>query len=158
MSKIVREVYHHRVKIDLADTAPQARPEGIRILAVICFLIAGFLAVSGALVVAGTIPLASGRYLLGEYAIWGPALYWLVAAVLVILGFGLLRGWRLMRRLAIVVAALMIATSALPISAAVAYFQIAPLVVHGVKIILAVMAIRYLLQPEVVEWFSAGGR
>jgi hypothetical protein len=155
VSKIVREVYHLRVKIDLADMAPQARPNGIRILAIICFVITGFLAVSGGLVAVGTIPLASGRYLLGDYAIWGPALYWLVAAVFVLLGFGLLRRWRFARRLGIVVAALMVATSALPISAAVAYFQILPLAIHGVKIILAVMAIRYLLQPEVVEWFSA---
>jgi len=104
-------------------------------------------------VFAGVVPLAIGRYLLGEYAIWGPVLYWLVAAVFAVVGFGLLRRWRFARRLAIVVAALLMATSLLPISAAVAYFQILPLAIHGAKIILAVIAIRYMLQSEVVEWF-----
>jgi len=75
--------------------------------------------------------------------------------VLLAAGIGLHRGWRFFRRLAIVVAALLMATSLLPISAAVAYFQIVPLIIHGIKIILAVMAIRYLLQPAVVEFFSA---
>lgn len=107
---------------------------------------------------AGVVPLASGRYLLGEYAIWGPVVYWLVAAVFVVVGVGLLRRWKVGRRLAIIAAALLMATSLLPISAAVAYFQILPLAIHGAKIILAVIAIRYLLQAEVVEWFSAASR
>ena len=147
------EDYHLHVENDLADTAPPARPGGIRILGVICFILAVYLALAGGLVSIGTLPLASGRYVLGEYAVWGPAIYWLVAAVFALVGVGLLRRWKLARRLAIVAAALMMATSVLPISAAVAYFQIMPLVVHGLKIILAVMAIRYLLQEEVVEWF-----
>lgn len=158
MSKIVSGVYDRAVKIDLADALTHARPHGIRILAAICFLVAGYLAISGGLVASGTLPLAAGRYVLGEYVIWGPAIYWLVAAVFVVVGLGMLRGWKFARRLAIVMAALMVATSLLPISAAVAYFQILPLAIHGAKIILSVIAIRYLLQPEVVEWFSAASR
>ena len=130
----------------LTDTCAVARPIGIRILSGASFLIAAYLFGSGILILLGAIPLASGRYFLGEYVNWGPALYFLVATGFAVLGVGLMRGWRSMRRLAIIAAALLVATSLLPISAAVTYFQIAPLVLHGVKIVLAIMAIRYLLQ------------
>ena len=150
--------YHHRVTSVLTDTTPQSRPSGIRILALICFILAVYLAVGGILVLAGVVPLSIGRYFLGDYVIWGPALYGLVAAVFVVVRIGLLRRWTFARRLAIVAAALLIATSVLPISAAVAFFQMLPLAIHGAKVILAVIAIRYLLQPEVVEWFSAASR
>lgn len=139
----------------LTDTSSIARPFGIRILSGASFLIAAYLFGAGILVMLGAIPLASGRYFLGEYVNWGPALYFLVAAGFVVLGVGLIRAWRPMRRVGIIAAALLMATSLLPISAAVTYFQIAPLVLHGVKIVLAIMAIRYLLQPEVVDFFSA---
>ena len=141
----------------LDDPQPRVRPSGIRILAVVCFLLALYLLVSGALILIGAIPLASGRYLLGDYVTMGPVIYFVTAAVLGLLGIGLYKGWRLMRRFAIVAAALFMATSILPVSAAVAYFQMVPLAIHGAKIILAVMVIRYLLQAEVVEWFNARG-
>ena len=139
----------------LDEQPPRMRPAGIRILAGVCFVLAAYLLGSAILILAGVISLSSGRYLLGEYAIMGPVAYIGGALVLLAAGIGLHRGWRFFRRLAIVVAALLMATSLLPISAAVAYFQIVPLIIHGIKIILAVMAIRYLLQPAVVEFFSA---
>lgn len=142
----------------LNDPSPRVRPSGIRILAVVCFVLAAYLLASGILVTAGAVSLASGRYLLGDYATMGPVLYFGAAVVFGLLGFGLLKGWRFSRRAAIIVVALSMATSLLPVSAAVTYFQIGPLILHGAKIILAIMAIRYLLQAEVVEWFSAGGR
>lgn len=139
----------------LEQASPRKRPTGIRILSTVCFLLAAYLLASGILVVPGTISLANGRYLLGEYVNLGPAIYFIAMAGMALVGIGLLRGWRLMRRVGIILAALFMATSLLPISAAVTYFQIAPLILHGVKIVLAIMAIRYLLQPEVVEFFSA---
>ncbi len=120
-------------------------------------MVAAYLFGSAILVIIGAISLANGRYLLGEYVNLGPAIYFLTSGLTVLLGIGLERGWKLFRRLAIIVAALFMATSLLPISAAVSYFQILPLVLHGVKIVLAIMAIRYLLQPEVVDFFSATG-
>lgn len=131
------------------------RPAGIVAIAAAFFLIAAYLIVSGALVAVGAVSFASGRYILGDYAAMGPVLYFAVAVVLALLGAGLLRRWRLARRLTIVAAAFLLATSVLPISAAVAYFQIVGMVIHGLKIIAAVVAIRYLLLPEVVDYFSA---
>lgn len=138
-----------------SNNEARARPVGIAVLAVACCALGTYLAGNGALVAAAVVSFASGRYLLGEYASMGPILYFGVALALAALGVGLLRAWRIVRRLTIVAAALLLATSVLPISAAVAYFQIGALVIHGLKIILSVMAIRYLLQEEVVEYFSA---
>jgi hypothetical protein len=133
------------------------RPQGIRILSGVCFLLAAYLFASGVLVAGGAISLSSGRYLLGEYVNWGPVLYLVVGVALALLGIALDRGWRVARRTAIIGAAMLIATSLLPVSAAFTYFRLMPLILHGIKVVLAIMAIRYLLQPEVVEFFSAKG-
>lgn len=138
----------------LEQTTARSRPPGIRVLAFTCFLVGAYLLADGILAGVGAVSLASGRYFLGEYVNLGPAIYFIAAAAMALVGAGLLRGWRLFRRLAIIVAALLTATSLLPVSAAVTYFQIAPLALHGVKIVLAIMAIRYLLQPEAVDFFS----
>ncbi len=132
-----------------------SRPAGIQIIAFACFALAGYLLVLGILVATAVAPFAFGRYILGDYASMGPVLYFFAGLALVVLAIGLLRGWSFMRRFSIIAAALLLGTSVLPISAAVAYFQIAGIVVHGLKIIVAVVAIRYLLQPEVVDYFSA---
>ena len=140
----------------LLDNSPhRERPSGIRNLAIVCFVLAGYMAVSGTLVLFGAISLISGRYLLGDYATMGPVIYYSVAVAFSVVGVGLYKGWRIVRRLAIILAALLVATSLLPISAAVTYFQLFPLFLHGIKVILTIMAIRYLLQPDVVEFFNA---
>jgi hypothetical protein len=139
----------------LNDKQSPIRPNGIRVIATVCFALAAYLAINGVLVATAIVSFASGRYLLGEYASMGPVIYFVVAIVLAILGVGLLRAWSFARRLAIVAAALFFATSVLPISSAVAYFHVGALFIHGLKIILAVIAIRYLLQTEIVDFFSA---
>jgi len=131
------------------------RPAGVRAIATCCFGMAALLVIDAVLILCHVFSLASGRYLIGEYTTMGPAIFFVVAVVLIALGIGLLRGWSFARRLAIVAAALFLATSALPLSAAVGYLQVSGIVIHGGKIILAIIAIRYLLQPEVVECFSA---
>jgi hypothetical protein len=83
----------------------------------------------------------------------GPLLFLVLAAVLALLGWGLLRGWNWTRRLAVVAAGLLLATAVMPVSAAVIYFHPLALVIHGTKIIAAIMAIRYLLLSEVVDYF-----
>lgn len=131
------------------------RPSGVRVIAIACFVMTALLLIDAVMIMAHFFSLASGRYLIGEYTTMGPTIFFVAAAVLIALGIGLLRGWGFARRLAIVAAALFLATSALPLSAAVGYFQIAGIVIHGGKIILAIIAIRYLLLPEVVEFFNA---
>lgn len=132
---------------------PSLRPAVVRVIAFVCFGLALYLVVNAMLIILGVLSLASGAYIVGEYSTMGPLLYFAVAAGLILIGIGLLRRWRWSRRLAIVAAALLIATAVMPVSAAVIYFRIAGIAIHGAKIIAAIMAIRYLLQPEVVDWF-----
>jgi len=98
---------------------------------------------------------ASGTYIMGELVTMGPLVYFLVAALVAGLGFALLRGWRWSRRVAVIAAALLVAGSVMPVSSAVVYSQMVGIVIHGAKIILAIVIIRYLMQAEVVEWFTA---
>jgi hypothetical protein len=117
-------------------------------------LLAAYLVLNGVLIQAGLLSLASGSYLLGEYSVMGPILYFAVAIALALIGVGLLRRWRLARRLAIVAAAFLVATAVVPISAAVIYFRIPGIAIQGLKIITAMVAIQVLLRREVVDWFS----
>jgi hypothetical protein len=139
------------------ETGPLVRPEGVRALGWGCFALAAYLAVNGLLVMLGVLSFASGAYLLGGLETMGPLIYIIVAVAVAVLGLGLLRGWRWSRRLAVIASGLLIAGAVMPVSAAVVYSQILGIIVHGVKIILAIVIIRYLLQPEMVEWFGRRG-
>lgn len=129
------------------------RPGGVKAIAIVCLVLAAYLILNGALVVAGVLPLASGAYVLGEYSMMGPVLFLAVAVTLAVLGLGLLRGWNWTRRLTVVAAALLLATAVMPVSAAVIYFHPLAIAIHGAKIIAAIVAIRYLLLSEVVDYF-----
>ena len=135
------------------DEKERTQPRGVKAIAIVCFCIAGYLLLNAVLIVAGVLSLASGAYLLGEYAMMGPMLFVLIAVALVMMGWGLLHGWNWTRRLAVVASALLLATAVMPVSAAVIYFQPLALIIHGSKIIAAIVAIRYLLQAEVVDYF-----
>ncbi len=138
----------------LDEPGPIVRPPGIRILGFGGFALAAYLALNGILVQLGLVSFTSGAYLLGGLEVMGPLIYWIIAAALVGLGFSLLRGWRWSRRLCLIAAALLIAGSVMPVSAAVVYSQVIAMILHGVKIILAIVIIRYLFQPEVADWFA----
>ena len=151
--RMVTFYYGADVKL-LAEATPVARPEGVRLLGLACFGLTLYLAVNGLLVMFGVVSFASGTYLLGGLETMGPIIYYIVAAILALLGFGLLRGWRWSRRVGVIAAGFLIAGSVMPISAAVAYSQVSAMIIQGAKIITAIVVIRYLLQPDVVEWFS----
>ena len=138
-----------------ADTTPKVRPAGVRVLGLAGLALAAYVAVNGLLVLLGAVSFASGTYLLGELVTMGPLIYFLFAAISAGLGFSLLRGFRWSRRIGIIAAAFLVATSAMPISSAVIYSQVAGIAIYGSKIILAIMIIRYLMQPDVADWFSA---
>ncbi len=137
------------------DDTPRVRPEGVRVLGVGCLAVAAYIVGNGLLVLLGVVSFASGAYILGELVTMGPLIYFITAALVAGLGFALLRGWRWSRRVGMVAAALLVASSVMPVSAAVIYSQVAGIVIHGTKIILAIVIIRYLMQPEVGDWFSA---
>ena len=140
----------------LSEQGPSTRPPIVKASAIACIALGIYLVANGALITFGVLSLASGAYVLGEYSTMGPVLYFVAAGSLFLTGFGLMRRWGWSRRLAIIAAALVVATAVMPVSSAVIYFHLAGIIIHGAKIIVAIIAIRYLLQPEVVEWFRAG--
>ncbi|HET9698788.1 MAG TPA: hypothetical protein VFP40_18090 [Terriglobales bacterium] len=147
--------YRHSVTTQLfsESNADRTRPGGVTAIAIVCFALAAYLPLNGILIVAGVVSLASGAYVLGEYSMMGPVLFLAVAVVLAVLGWGLLRGWNWTRRLAVVAAALLLATAVMPVSAAVIYFHPVAIAIHGAKIIASIVAIRFLLLSEVVDYF-----
>jgi hypothetical protein len=138
----------------LTESEPRVRPEGVRLLGLACYALAAYLASNGLLVMLGTVSFASGSYFLGGLETMGPLIYYIVAAALALLGYGLLRGWGWSRRLGLIAAALLVASSVMPASAAVAYGQVVGIVTQSVKIVAAIMVIRYLL-GEVVDWYAS---
>ncbi len=138
-----------------AEAGPRVRPAGVRFLALACLALGIYIGINGLLVMVGTVSFASGAYLLGGMETMGSTIYFLVALVLTGLGFALFRGWRWSRRVAIMAAALLFAGAVMPVSSAVIDARILSIVTQGAKIIAAIVVIRYLLQPEVVDYFSA---
>jgi hypothetical protein len=131
------------------------RPAGVRILGWAIVVIGAFLIGDGLLVYFGKVSFATGSYFLGGLETMGPLIFWIVGCALVALGFSLLRGFRWSRRLGIVAAALLLSTAVMPVSGAVIYGNILGIITNGAKIIVAIAIIRYLLQPEVADYFSA---
>jgi hypothetical protein len=154
----VRAALRYRAEVTnsiLDEPQPRTRPAGVRVIAIVCFVLAAYLVVNAALIVGGVVSLASGAYIVGEFSTMGPVLYFLVASVLFGLGFALLKGWSLARRVAIIVAALLLATAVMPVSAAVIYGNIPAMIIYGAKIIAAIIAVRFLLLSDVVDYFNA---
>lgn len=131
----------------------RTRPGGVKVIAIVCFCLAGYLLLNAVLIIAGVVSLASGAYVLGEYSMMGPILFGAVSVAIAAIGWGLMRGWNWTRRSAVVAAALLLATAVMPVSAAVIYFHPLAIAIHGAKIIAAIVAIRYLLLAEVVDYF-----
>jgi hypothetical protein len=134
---------------------PQVRPTGVLLLAFAHLALGAYLIGNGLLVLLHAVSFASGSYLLGGLEIMGPAIYFLIGLALCGIGLGLMRGWRWSRWGAIVAAALLLVGAIMPVSAAVIYFQLWNIVTQGVKVILSIVIIRFLLQQEVVDFFSA---
>ncbi len=118
-------------------------------------VLAAYLFVNGLLVLFGMVSFASGAYLLGGLETMGFVIYLLVALALAILGLSLRKGWRWSRRAVIIAAGFLIAGAVSPVSTAMIYSQVWEIAIHGAKVVLAIVIIRYFLQPEVVDYFTA---
>lgn len=85
----------------------------------------------------------------------GPLIFFLVAGTATTIGFALLRRWPGARRLAILLFALY-AVAAIPsISSAVTEFRWFVIVTEGAKLLLSVLVIFYLMQPDVAAYFQS---
>jgi hypothetical protein len=130
------------------------RPNPIWLIASLCWIVAAFLIVTGALTTLHRLPLRSGAYVLEGFELMGPVVFFLAAGTAATVGFALLRRWPGARRLAILLFALF-ASAAIPsISSAVMEFRWLVIVTEGAKLLSSVVLIFYLMQPETVAYFQ----
>jgi hypothetical protein len=133
----------------------QERPPGVITIVAICSLLAAIALVYAGLFLAGRIPLSSGAFLLGGgIEQLGPMAFLLYAVVLALLSVALWRRWNGARRAAIVFAAVGIAIAVPAVSSAVVDERGLAIAREGLQIMVRVVAIYYLNQEPVREWFA----
>jgi len=107
------------------------------------------------LTLAGTIPLAYGRYLVGPgMEILGPLIFLIYAAAMAVTASGMLRLNNWARHVTIVVAALGVYFAVPAVSAAVISGELLPTIREGAQVILRIAAIWYLVQQPTRELFT----
>ena len=139
----------------LEDVATTERPAGVTVIAILVLLVAAYLGVIGGLMLTspGTVSMSTGAPLLGGLELSGPFMFLLMAAVAVLIGWGLLRMNNWARRIAIA-AALAGCVLLIPSVSAAAIDLRLPLLWGGLGIMVRVIVVWYLVQAAVVEQFS----
>ncbi len=133
----------------------QERPRGVIAIVAVCTLLAALALVYAGLLAAGRIPLSAGAFLLGGgIEQLGPVAFLLYGVVLSVLSLALWRRWKGARRVAIVFAAAGIAVAVPAVSSAVMDERSFAIAREGLQIIVRVVAIYYLSQEQVREWFA----
>lgn len=131
------------------------RPAGVSAVVVICGLIAVVALLYAGLLLAGRIPLSAGAFLLGGgMEQLGPVAFLLYALILAVLAWALWRRWKGARRVAIFLAAVGIALAVPAISSAVGDERGLAIAREGLQIMVRMIAIYYLSQEPVKEWFA----
>jgi hypothetical protein len=130
-------------------------PTGVIVVAIVFFLAAAYLGFISLVMLAspGAVSMTLGAPLLGGLELAGPYMFLLMAAVGVLIGWGL---WRLnnwARRAAIVVGFIGVVMLVPGVSAAAVDFR-ASLLWGGLGIVVRVMIVWYLYQAPVAERFS----
>jgi hypothetical protein len=130
------------------------RAIGVTAIAALFLLAGGYLIVIGGLILAfpGAISMTAGAPLLSGLELSGPYLFWLMGAVGVGIGFGLLRLNNWSRRLAILAGLLGMVLLIPSVSAAAVDFRPA-LLWSGLGIVVRMVLVWYLYQTPVAEAF-----
>ncbi len=131
------------------------RPRGVTAIAVVFFAASAYLLVLGLIMVLspGVIPMSLGAPLLHGLQIAGPYMFLLVAAVGILVGYGLLRLSNLARRAAIVIAIAGMVMLIPKVSADAA--DISPMFfLAGSALIVRMMIVWYLWQSWMAEKFQ----
>jgi hypothetical protein len=133
----------------------KSRPTGVTAIAIVFFLSAAYLALLGVVMLAspGAVSMALGAPLLNGLELAGPYMFLLMAGVVVLLGWGLLRLNNWARRAAIVVAFVGVVMLVPSVSAAAVDFS-ASLLWAGLGVIVRVIIVWYLYQGPVAEAFA----
>ncbi len=131
-----------------------SRPKSVFVIACLCWLVAAYLAVTGILAAFGVQPLRSGAFLLEGFELMGPVIFFLTAVVTAAIGFALIKRLSFARRLAILLFAL-VGFAAIPaLSSAVLEFRWLTLTAEGAKLLVCVLVIFELMQPDVVDYLQ----
>lgn len=131
------------------------RPRGVTVLAFSLAVVSASCVAFAVLVLLGSVPLSYGATLLGGgLEQLGPLALVLYGFLCVLLAWALWRGWRWSARIAIVLAAAGIAFAVPAVSSAVVDGRIGSVVREGLQIVVRVVVIYYLVQPQVKEWFA----
>ena len=130
-------------------------PAGVTAIAIVFFLIAAYLGLIGAITLAspGTLSMALAAPLLSGLELAGPYMFLLVAAVVALIGWGLLRLNNWARRAAIAVAFVGAVMLIPAVSAAAVDFRVS-LLWAGLGIIVRVLIVWYLYQAPVNKAFD----
>jgi hypothetical protein len=131
------------------------RPPGITAIVIAFLLVAAYLLVIGAIMLArpGTVSMAAGAPLLGGLELAGPVMFLLVGTLAAVIGYGLFRLNNWARRAAILLALVGVVMLIPSVSGAVVSLRMSPLLFGGVGVILRVMILWYLFQEPVQEAF-----
>jgi hypothetical protein len=131
------------------------RPPGITAIVIAFLLVAAYLLVIGAIMLArpGTVSMAAGAPLLGGLELAGPVMFLLVGTLAAVIGYGLFRLNNWARRAAILLAFVGVVMLIPSVSGAVVSLRMSPLLFGGVGVILRVMILWYLFQEPVQEAF-----
>jgi hypothetical protein len=132
------------------------RPPGVTAIAIAFLLVAVYLVVIGAIMLASpdSVSMAAGADLLGGLELAGPYMFLLVGAIAVAIGYGLLRLNNWARRVAILLAFVGVVMLIPTVSGAVVSLRASPLIFGGVGVILRVMILWYLFQEPIKECFQ----
>lgn len=136
------------------DPTVLERPRGVIAIVAICAVLAAISLVYAGLLVAGRIPLSAGAFLLGRgIEQLGPVAFLLYSVIVALLSVALWWRWKGARRAAMVFAAAGIAVAVPAISSAVMDERGFAVAREGLQIMVRVVAIYYLSQEPVREWF-----
>ena len=141
--------------LDKAEMATKQRPLGITFIAGVELALALAGVVVFGLTLAGTIPLAYGRYLVGPgMETLGPFIFLFYAVVMTATAWGMSRMRNWARHITIVFAALGVYFAVPAVSAAVISGELLPSIREGLQVILRIAAIWYLVQQPTRELFT----
>jgi hypothetical protein len=143
------------ISLESSAGTHEERLLGISVLAGVSLLLAVAYAALAALTYRGTLPLASGAWLLGSgLETYGPLVFLIFAALHLRLSFDLWRRKRWGRILGLILAGLGIYLVVPSISSAVVDARLGAIARDGAQIVARVLVIWYLMQREVKEAFG----
>src|ERR1051325_5341926 len=131
------------------------QPTGVTSIAILLFLVAAYLCALGAIMLAspGAVSMAAGASLLNGLELAGPYMFLLVAALVALTGWGMLRMQSWARRITILAAFAGFVMLIPSVSAAAVDFRWS-LVTGGLGIIVRMVVVWNLWQTPVAEQFS----